>query len=453
MPAPTLVLQTTYAELLERCASTAFSDAFPENGVFTSKTIKGRRYWYFQMPSQEGRTQRYVGPETPELLERVSRHKQARDDERECRALVSTLVRSFGLPRPVPAIGNIVAALAKAGVFRLRGVLVGTTAYQTYSVMLGGRLPAATLQTGDVDIAQFKNVSVAVGDRTPPIIDVLKAVDRSFRPVPHVNDGRRVTSYVAKGGLRVDFLTPNEGRETASPQSLPAFQTDAQPLRFLDFLIHDSIPAVILHDGGVYVTVPAPERYAIHKLIVSRRRREEGKRDKDLHQAETLLELLSQKRPLDLKAVWQEASRRGRRWRELIAEGMSQLDPRRRDMTLKAIDEHRAIVPGLDLTFNEPPPTYDFRRDIVTFRGETSGGHVQCAISREALDDHFGADALRADEKIDRFLKNRSKIEAMARTKYLLWPIEASEEILIKTKDVPDLRKGSLAVRVTGSKR
>jgi hypothetical protein len=78
---------------------------------------------------------------------------------------------------------------------------------------------------------------------------------------------------------------------------------------------------------------------------------------------------------------------------------------------------------------------------------------VQCAISREALDDHFGADALRADEKIDRFLKNRSKIESMARTKFLLWPIEGSEEILIKTKDVPDLLKGSMAARVTGSKR
>jgi hypothetical protein len=317
--------------------------------------------------------------------------------------------------------------------------------------MMGVRLPAAILQTGDVDIAQFRNVSVATGDRTPPIIDVLKGVDKSFRPVPHVNDGRRVASYVAKGGLRVDFLTPNEGRETSSPQSLPAFQTDAQPLRFLDFLIHDPIPAVVLHDAGVYVTVPTPERYAIHKLIVSRRRREEGKRDKDLHQAGSLLELLSQKRPFDLKAVWQEASSRGRRWRELITEGISQLEPRRRDMTLRAIDERRAIVPRLDLTFNEPPPTYNFRRDIVTFRGETLGGQVQCAISREALDDHFGADALRADEKIDLFVKNRSKIECMARTKYLFWPIEGSEEILIKTRDVPDLE--STAARVTKSKR
>src|SRR3984893_7305806 len=302
MAAPPLVAQTTYAELLERCAAAAFSDAFTEEGAFTVKTVKARRYWYFQTRTGEARTQRYVGAETPELLERITNHRESRDDERERRALVSTLVRSFNLPRPIPEIGDIIAALAKAGVFRLRGILVGTVAYQTYSAMLGVRLAAASLQTGDVDIAQFKNVSVAVGDSTPPVLDILKEVDKSFRAVPHVVDGRRVTSYAVKGGPRVDFLTPNEGGETGQPQTLPALQTDAQPLRFLDYLIYEPEPAVILHQAGIYVQVPAPARYAIHKLIVSRRRREGlAKRDKDLQQAEALLEALVEKRPHDLK--------------------------------------------------------------------------------------------------------------------------------------------------------
>ena len=125
MAVPPLVAQTTYAELLERCANAAFNDAFTEDGAFTPKTLKGRKYWYFQTGTGAARTQRYVGPETPELLERIAHHKETRDDERERRALVSTLVRSFGLPRPIPEIGDVIAALAKAGVFRLRGVLVG----------------------------------------------------------------------------------------------------------------------------------------------------------------------------------------------------------------------------------------------------------------------------------------------------------------------------------------
>jgi hypothetical protein len=331
MAAPPLILQTTYAELLERCAQAVFADAFPIEGVFTPKTVRNRRYWYFQLSTKDGRGQKYVGPETPELLQRIERHNTARDDERERRTLVTTLVRSFGMSEPVPEIGNIVEALAKAGVFRLRGVLVGTVAYQTYSSMLGEKLPVALLQTGDVDIAQFKNVSVAVGDKTPPVLDVLKEADKSFRAVPTIH-GEQVTSYAAKGGLRVDFLTPNEGPDTDKPQRLPALQTDAQPLRFLDYLIHDPEPAIILYGSGVYVNVPAPHRYAIHKLMIARRRAEgTAKRDKDMRQVEGLLTLLLKKRRHELKSAWEQAHKRGRESRRLLSEGLDDLSPAVRD--------------------------------------------------------------------------------------------------------------------------
>jgi hypothetical protein len=339
MPPPALVTQTTYAELLERCASSTFGESFPADGVFIQKTRNGRTYWYFQLPSSEGRTQKYVGPETPELLERIAQHKESRSDERERRALVSTLVRSFRLPRPIAEIGEVIAALAKAGVFRLRGVLVGTVAYQSYPAMLGARLPGSTLQTGDIDIAQFKAASIAIEDSTPPVLDVLREVDKTFRPVPHLKSQRHTTSYQTKSRLRVDFLTPNMGPDTDAPQPLPALQTDAEPLRFLDFLIREPEPAVILHGAGVYVLVPAPPRYAIHKLIVSRRRPEgAAKRDKDALQAEALLEVLAQKRSHDLKSAWKEAYDRGPTWRRLLTEGTSQLTSRVRDMTLKAVE-------------------------------------------------------------------------------------------------------------------
>lgn len=337
MPAPSLVLQTTYAELLERCAQAAFGESFPSDGVFTPKTVRGRRYWYFQLPTKAGRGQKYVGPETPELLERIARHREAVIDERERRSLVSTLVRSFGMPQPVPEIGDILAALAKAGVFRLRGVLVGIVAYQTYSAMLGEKLPISILQTGDVDIAQFKNVSVAVGDQTPPVLDILKEADKTFRPVPTIH-GEKVTSYAAKGGLRVDFLTPNEGPDSDKPQRLPALRTDALPLRFLDFLIREPEPAVILHGPGISVNVPSPHRYAVHKLMISRRRPEgAAKRDKDMQQAEALLTLLIKKRRHELKSAWEEAYKRGKEWRRLLTEGLDNLSEAVRDDMLAAI--------------------------------------------------------------------------------------------------------------------
>jgi hypothetical protein len=168
-----------------------------------------------------------------------------------------TLVRSFSMPRPPIEIGDVIEALAKAGVFRLRSVLVGTVAYQTYSAMLGVRLPFPAMQTGDIDIAQLKEISVLVEDQTPPVLDVLKVVDPSFRAVPHVSDKTRVATYRAKGGLRVDFLTPNRGRETDRLQTLPALGTDAQPIRFLDYLIRDPQPAAILAFTFMYPRLSA----------------------------------------------------------------------------------------------------------------------------------------------------------------------------------------------------
>jgi hypothetical protein len=442
MAAPSLLKQTTYAELLERCTSTAFDAEFSEQGSFTSKTVKGNRYWYFQTNGPSGRSQKYVGPETPKLLEQIARHRQVRSDERERRSLVSTLVRSFGLPRPLPQIGEIVAALAQSGVFRLRAVLVGTVAYQTYPAMLGLRLPGAALQTSDVDIAQFLNISIAIDDRTPPMLETLQRVDKTFRPVPGDFGKRWTTSYVGKGDVRVDFLTPNQGPDSDTPRHLPALQTDAQPLRYLDFLIHNPEPAALLHEAGVCVQVPAPERYAIHKLIVSRLRSTGvAKAEKDTQQAETLLEALVERRPKELQAVWEEASSRGPSWRKLMREGLGHVKPRIRDLILKTVGAPRSVIPGLNLEFAASPARYDFDRDIVTFSGGAEKGQVQCAISREALEDHFGADDLKPRERVEAFLKNRSQIEAMARTKYLSWPVETSEAVLLTTADVDELMK------------
>jgi len=239
----------------------------------------------------------------------------------------------------LPKIGEIVAALAKAGVFRLRSVLVGTVAYQTYPASLAIRLPAASTATQDVDIAQFNNVSIAVEDATAPMIDVLKSVDESFRPVPHLSDRKRTVTYRAADGIRVDFLTPNEGRDTDKPKRLPALGTDAEPLRFLDFLIHRPEPAVVLHGAGIYVNVPAPERYAVHKLIVTHRRVGPGKakQAKDLLQAEALLNRLVDVRPEELRDVWQEAVSRGDKWSESMMASLARLDAKVRDRTLAVI--------------------------------------------------------------------------------------------------------------------
>jgi hypothetical protein len=235
-------------------------------------------------------------------------------------------------------------------------------------------------------------------------------------------------------------MTPNEGPDTDSPHSLPALKTDAQPLRFLDFLIHGPVHAVILHGPGIYVQVPAPERYAVHKLILAIDRPAGiTKRDKDLAQSGSLITVLAEKGPEDLKHAWEEAHGRGPKWRKLLLEGMRWLAPCPRDILLKVIGRARAILPGIDLTFDSPPAHYNTNRDIVTFTGKALGNPVECAISREALDDHFGANGLDKSGRLEIFLTNRSRIEHLARMKYLSQPVEEPEAVLLRTTDIEAL--------------
>jgi len=120
---------------------------------------------------------------------------------------------------------------------------------------------------------------------------------------------------------------------------------------------------------------------------------------------------------------------------------MRQLTQKSRDLTLKAIGQPRSIVPGLDLAFQNPVPRYDSDRDIVSFVGRANEEVISCAISGEALEDHFAAGSPSTGERLAGFLGNRSVIEEMARARYLTGPVEEPGSVLIRTLDVPGLQE------------
>jgi hypothetical protein len=117
----------------------------------------------------------------------------------------------------------------------------------------------------------------------------------------------------------VDILTPSFDSEEGL-RKLEALGVWAQSLHFLNFLIADPIPAVMLYRSGVLVQIPRPERYAVHKLIVSQRRRgsDNPKVRKDLLQAEALIRILTEDRPAELRMAWQTARDNGPAWRTAL---------------------------------------------------------------------------------------------------------------------------------------
>ncbi|PST20593.1 hypothetical protein C7U60_15485 [Mesorhizobium plurifarium] len=329
-----LVYRTMFAELVQRSLDSQFQADFPLEGRFVTVPVKGRNYWYFDLPSPEGDKRRYVGPEADlEITKRVVAFRKIKDSLKERRKMVSTLLRSGGMAGPDRFAGDVTEALAKGGLFRLRAVLVGTVAFQCYCGILGVRLPNTAMQTGDADYAQDFAISDEVDDSLPPILDLLQSVDPTFRAVPHQGDKAKAATFVNASDYRVEFLMGNRGSDDyiGKPSPMPALGgASAEPLRFLDYLIYEPVRTVMLHKAGVNVNVPAPERYAVHKLIVASRRLTNAlgraKRDKDLVQAGLLFEALMVTRQGAILAdAYQEAWDRGPSWQEAIRKGTAML--------------------------------------------------------------------------------------------------------------------------------
>jgi hypothetical protein len=343
-----LAYRTMFAELGQRSLDASFETDFPSGGRFVKVPVKDRTYWYFDLP-QDGKVKRsYVGPTAdPDIDARVQAFNKIKNDAKARRKLVSTLTREAGLPSPDRFTGDVVQVLANAGLFRLRGVLVGTVAFQCYQGLLGVRFPGAALQTGDADFAQFHSISAAVEDTLPPMLDVLRSLDGTFREIPHQIDGRKTTKFRAANNFDVEFLTPNRGSSDnqGKPAEMPALGgASAQPLRFLDYLIYEPVRSVLLHRSGVNVVVPAPERYAVHKLIVASRRRDDAggllKRSKDAFQAAILMESLAEiRRGDDLAEAFVEAWDRGPAWREGLTKGIGYLPRERRANAIAALSQ------------------------------------------------------------------------------------------------------------------
>lgn len=78
--------------------------------------------------------------------------------------------------------------------------------------------------------------------------------------------------------LILEFLVPERGGGTNQPVAVPALGINAQALRFLDLLLADPVQ---LRFQGVLVTVPHPATFALHKLIIAaRRKNDKGERDR-----------------------------------------------------------------------------------------------------------------------------------------------------------------------------
>jgi hypothetical protein len=330
-----LQTQTAYAELLEQLTALEAQRAMGStSGSFVRKAIKGQEYWYFQHSGPAGVVQRYVGRRTPDLdrvVERFESGRLAASAERGRLEQLCAVLRAGGAAGSDAAATRVLAALADAAVFRLGGVLVGTQAFLVLGNVLGVRWDGSGVRTEDVDVAGERTLDVTVPGLKADVPSVLDSLEMGFLPVPGLSHGTPSTSFKVRGkALRVDLLT-QQLRGERKPVLLPRFAAAAQPLPYLQYLTDKAIAAAVVGGSGVLVNVPAPARFALHKLIVARARPStmQAKSDKDLHQAAQLVLALTDERPGDLRLAWRAMGRHG--WQKTAGRGIAALGRRHPD--------------------------------------------------------------------------------------------------------------------------
>ena len=329
--------QTAYAELQELVqVAEAMRSPASLSGSVGWKTIKGRRYAYWQFKEFDGRKREYyLGPEGPAiaaLVQASERPMPALDAvARQARAAVA----QGNLPTPAKPF-RIVKRFADYQFFRAGGLLVGTHAFLALGNQLGVAWGEGT-RTLDLDFAHAGpggDVAVALpADLKVDVPDALRSLELGFLPALGGSRGF-ASQYVSERepDLRIDFLTvPRRKRDAVHA---PDLGVALVPLKFLDYLLEHPGQAVLLDMADAcLVNLPDPARYGLHKLLVAAERgARHPKYNKDIGQALALIDWHLERAPTLLLDAWRDLAGRGAGWTKRARQSLAAAPMRQREV-------------------------------------------------------------------------------------------------------------------------
>ncbi|MCZ7654592.1 MAG: nucleotidyltransferase domain-containing protein [Rhodocyclaceae bacterium] len=126
--------------------------------------------------------------------------------------------------------------------------------------------------------------------------------------------------------LRLDFVTSkSRGNRFVVMKEL---NLALEPLKFMEFSLEQTTQGCVFSNlGSCVVNLPAPERLAVHKLIVFGERpvSERAKATKDLLQATSIASYFIANGQADVfNAAWRDAIGRGKGWQKRAEQGGKQ---------------------------------------------------------------------------------------------------------------------------------
>src|SRR5438067_7113261 len=265
-------------------------------GVLKQRTIAAKQYWMREYIRADGKkTDDYLGAAGAVASERVDKLRREIELARAL-AAGSAQLRLFGYQRIDRKPAAVLAVFFNRGLFHGGLTLVGSHAYGALLNELG--ILAAGYKTHDVDVARGEPLSLGLPDGAT-FESLLAETGLGFVQVPRLRPQQAPTSYKLPGAqaLAVDLLVP--GKSAGAVVPVKELAAHAQTIPFLDFLIEDAIDSVVLSPNQVIpVRIPAPERFAVHKLFSSQSRRSDrDKVRKDLEQAALLACAIEEETP------------------------------------------------------------------------------------------------------------------------------------------------------------
>jgi hypothetical protein len=324
-----LSAQTAYAQLLDAALGAELVRSVADlPGSFNAKTVKGRTYWYFQYTEPAGKLRQvYVGPDNDAV-----RALMARQRETGAATALGPLARSalaLGCTAVLPRHYRVIRRLADYGFFHAGGLLIGTHAFLSYGNMLGVRWGGQE-RTQDIDFAHAGKALALVlpSDLQVKTDEAIESLNMGFLPVSGLS-GRSGGAYLIPNEpeFRLDFLTPLH-RGGDAPYVHPQLNITLQPLPFMEYSLERFEQAVVFgNEGSALVNVPAPERYALHKLLVFGERSGSfrAKSAKDLAQVACLTEYLWDHRREALAHALKDLLSRGKGWVARYRQGAAAL--------------------------------------------------------------------------------------------------------------------------------
>lgn len=326
-----LPTQTLYGEFLDRLRTRELRRSIGHTpGSIVTKTLQGRTYCYFQTLNPGGPLhQVYLGKKSTEmdqLLSQFTQGQEEADTENLSLSRLAAQLRAGDSLITDHATSRLLATLADLGLFRAGGVLVGTQAMSVLGNLLGARWTSEALRTQDVDVA-LPPLHIVAPNHPEDVPSALDRLKMGFLPVPALDPRHPSSSFKIRGqSLRLDILTPRRS-EKETLVFLPQWNTAAQALPYLDYLLEDPAQGGIVNGEGILVSVPHPARFAFHKLVVQGERHvtEALRSAKDLRQSAQLISLLLEERPGDLESAWQDFIKRGRGWTSRLRRGLTVL--------------------------------------------------------------------------------------------------------------------------------